>query len=158
MRVERKFIFALAFTILVLFSLSLGTPAQAIFGLSKCEKVKKAILSEQVVASSLHFDYTSAWYAHVASLQSDQLSRNVISTAQELQKSYLQEAKLAAGQPSCWKPSQVAWIREQVSKFSLNIRYIETYRTAMDKGTISKIWKENNDAAKWDLLTEIAKH
>lgn len=103
----------------------MATPAQAIFGLSACEKVKKQISAEQKVGLELWKEFnnqrkpilnssTSTWQDLV----------DLIELTPEMVDSDMRIYKLADANQSCFTSKEIAKVRQGISKSNRNLKTI----------------------------------
>ncbi len=110
----------------------MATPAQAIFGLSTCEKVKKAISAEEQIGVELHKKYleqrklilgmTDATWSNLS---------DVFSWLPDVYDSDLRVYKLVDKNPSCFTSKDVARARTETRSSNKSIKDIETIRKAV---------------------------
>ena len=113
---------SLTLAIILITSLSSVTPADALFGMSKCEKAKKAILSqERIVGQKLRS------LENVGNLvpMNSPLVTSVYASGDSLETSLLQIRKIGLANSKCFNSYQLS--RLQVSEFWKKIYYVEIY-------------------------------
>lgn len=87
-------------------------PSSAIFGLSKCEKMWKAIDSEEAVGKIQHEDFTLlARYLDKKASYNNFDIVDTIDSLNEVLASDRRVYRLAVGSSSCFTAKQMAWIR-----------------------------------------------
>ena len=100
------------------------TPANAIFGLSKCEKMKKSINYEYSITLEL-------WKNIKADLKKEDspfsMSSNLGMRALDLNESFLRAYKLAKSNPSCFSVSTYAKILNMTNTYSRNVKGWKEY-------------------------------
>ena len=110
------------------------TPASAVFGLSKCEKVKKQIISEEKIGLLLHKKY---FKQRINTLTMDNPTwsdlNNTFSWLPDVYDSDLRIFSLVDKNSSCFSTQQVARARGETRNSKKNITDIASIRTFLIK-------------------------
>jgi len=127
---------ASAIVILGLFGSSTASivPASAVFGLSKCEKIKKQITSEEKVGLLLHRKY-SAQRKIVLAMNNPSWNNlnNALSWLPDVYDSDLRIFVLVDKNSSCFATQEVARARGEIRSSKKNITDISTIRNFLVK-------------------------
>ena len=104
----------------------MATPAQAIFGLSTCEKVKKAISAEEKVGLELWKEFNRKRQTVLASSYSSwQDLVDLIKLTPEMVDSDMRIYKMADVNSSCFTSKEIAKVRQGISKSKRSSKTIE---------------------------------
>lgn len=117
-------------------SLGPTAPANAVFGLSKCEKVKKQITSEEKVGLLLHKKYSAQRKVILAMSNPtwDNLN-DTVSWLPDVYDSDLRIFNLVDKNSSCFTTQQVARARAETRSSKKNISDISTIRNFLIKNS-----------------------
>lgn len=116
----------------------MATPAQAIFGLSTCEKVKKQISSEERVGLELWKEFNKQRLTLLKSKNA--IWQDVVDLIQltpEIVDSDLRIYKLADANSSCFTSKQIAKVRQGFSKVKRNNESIKSILNSVIKNPSS---------------------
>ena len=107
-------------------SICISTPANAIFGLSKCEKVKKSIKKEEEIQKYAWKSYDRARDISVANKNMTFRDyREHLYRLNLVLKSDLEVFRAVKNNPNCFKAESIAGVREKIRDIQTFIKRIE---------------------------------
>lgn len=107
-------------------SLPLPT-ANAIFGLSTCEKLKTSINSRDDIGYALWKNYDSTWKLHVKNPNDTAIDTQVVDGLSNLYKLHLSVLAMAMEPPNCFNPAQNADIISWQSGAKRNLAVAQSW-------------------------------
>ncbi len=119
-------------------TMPVATPAQAVFGLSTCEKVKKQISSEEKVGLELWRNFNDQRQTLLKSKNSTwQDVVDLIELTPEMVDSDMRIFRLADANSSCFTSKQIAKVRQGISKSKRNTKTINAIINSVVKNPSS---------------------
>lgn len=120
----KKLILVLVVSSTLLVSSSL--PAQAIFGLSKCEKMQKSIDTEESVRRTLSVEFKKQYQIDINKLNDISTSST---TYRLIRDSDLKILTIANANQKCFKPGEISYIRGEIQFAKIEIGYMKRNMT-----------------------------
>ena len=151
---KRKFGSVIVILALLGSTIAFTAPASAVFGLSKCEKIKKQITNEEKVGLLLHKKY-STQRKIVLAMNSPNWNNlnNALSWLPDVYDSDLRIFGLVDKNSSCFTTEQVARARGEIRSSKKNITDISTIRNFLVKN--SNVGKKAIGAEQVELLRNL---
>jgi hypothetical protein len=104
-----------------MFLISSSFPSHAIFGLGKCEKMRKSISAEESIRRTLSIEYKKQFQIDFYTLNNTDISS---STYRLIRDSDLKILQIANANQACFKSGELAYIRGEIQFAKTEIQYM----------------------------------